>query len=282
MKENTSPIFLGGFVRSGTSLLRAMISQHSNIAAGLETYWCEVDWEAGTERHGKPIGDWFRRMSGFYDVEIGKIEEIAAASDNVAEFLYGFLGAVAAREGKRRWAEKTTDNVIHLGRIYEYWPTAKFIHIVRDPRDCYVSLKQSGKLVSVENFADRWCSYLGPAETHKKTLDLRPDRYLELRYEDLARHPVETMGAVMDFVGESWEDRVAEFFGKPGEYEKVLELTGRPSSTLLRLKEPLTTKRIGIWKTEMSEQEIEATHEAIADRGLGRLLVRLENETPTH
>ena len=39
------PIFIGGIFRSGTTLLRAMLGQHPNIAAGLETYWFDIDWD---------------------------------------------------------------------------------------------------------------------------------------------------------------------------------------------------------------------------------------------
>jgi hypothetical protein len=32
-----APTFIGGIFRSGTTLLRAMLAQHSTIASGLET-----------------------------------------------------------------------------------------------------------------------------------------------------------------------------------------------------------------------------------------------------
>ena len=41
-----APIFIGGMFKSGTSLLRAMLGQHSAIASGLETYWFDWDWAA--------------------------------------------------------------------------------------------------------------------------------------------------------------------------------------------------------------------------------------------
>ena len=41
----TSPIFIGGLFKSGTTLLRAMLGQHSAIASGLETQWFKMDWE---------------------------------------------------------------------------------------------------------------------------------------------------------------------------------------------------------------------------------------------
>ena len=35
----SSPAFVGGMYKSGTSLLRAMLGRHSRIFTGLETQW---------------------------------------------------------------------------------------------------------------------------------------------------------------------------------------------------------------------------------------------------
>jgi hypothetical protein len=277
VKEPSSPIFIGGFVRSGTTLLRAMLGQHSRIASGLETHWCSVDWAAGTGRRGEPLVDWLRRMAGFYDFPFVEVEQMAAASDGIKTFLERFLGAYAARFGKSRWAEKTTDNVIHLDRVFALWPHSKFVHIVRDPRDCYVSLAETGKAGDMDSFAQRWVLYLGSAECHKKTLGLGPDRYLEIRYEALVLDPVSTMKAVVDFAGEAWEEQVGGFGGKDGEYEKVLAVTGTTSSTLLRIREPLSTRRIGVWRAAMTAERVRDLDAAIERRGYAALARKLEH-----
>lgn len=40
--KNNSPIFIGGQMKSGTTLVRALLSQHPNIFGGLETHWFDL------------------------------------------------------------------------------------------------------------------------------------------------------------------------------------------------------------------------------------------------
>ena len=68
-----APVFIGGMFKSGTSLLRAMLGQHRNIASGLETYWFEVDPRAGLGRDGEPIGPYLARLAAYYGMEVAEI-----------------------------------------------------------------------------------------------------------------------------------------------------------------------------------------------------------------
>ncbi|MDP6272194.1 MAG: sulfotransferase, partial [Alphaproteobacteria bacterium] len=88
----TTPIFIGGLYKSGTSLLRAMLGQHANIAAGLETNWFEVDWAAGLGRGGEPLADYVGRCGGFFGLEPGQAADLARASADVVAFVNGLLG----------------------------------------------------------------------------------------------------------------------------------------------------------------------------------------------
>ena len=63
------------------------------------------------------------------------------------------------------------------------------------------------------------------------------------------------------------------------DYEKVLEVTGRESSTLARLKRPLEQDRIGIWRHVLSKEDIEAMRSAIRTAGHEDLLSTIETQT---
>jgi len=53
----TSPIFVGGYFKSGTSLLRALLGQHPDVASGLETHWFAIDPKRQLGRHGEALHD---------------------------------------------------------------------------------------------------------------------------------------------------------------------------------------------------------------------------------
>ena len=52
---SSNPIFVGGYFKSGTSLLRALLGQHPDIASGLETHWFAIDPSAGIGRAGETL-----------------------------------------------------------------------------------------------------------------------------------------------------------------------------------------------------------------------------------
>lgn len=88
------------------------------------------------------------------------------------------------------------------------------------------------------------------------------------------------MRRVIDFIGEPWEAAVAQFSGRQEDFDKVLEATGKASTTLERLKEPLTDGRVGIWPHVLSQAQVAAIQQAVAVRGFADLYDRLTTERP--
>ncbi|MBT5190889.1 MAG: hypothetical protein HOM07_00975, partial [Rhodospirillaceae bacterium] len=72
--SNTSPIFIGGLMRSGTTLFRAMLSQHSAIASGLETHWFDIDWPNQQARGGEPLREYLHRIGDFFEIAAGPVD----------------------------------------------------------------------------------------------------------------------------------------------------------------------------------------------------------------
>lgn len=275
-EEHTSPIFVGGLFKSGTSLLRAMIAQHSRIAGGLETYWFDLPWGRPEPRLQRDI----ERLRHFFDLDEQTVERIVAQSGSAEAFLNGFMGEVAARQGKARWVEKTPGNVLHLKRIYAFWPSASVIHVIRDPRDVLASLRQARKWDDIETFSNLWCRFFRAVRDFKASEGAEHETsFIEVRYEDLVLRPRTTMKSLLAFVGEDWEDSVSDFQGRPPEYQKVLEVTGKASTTLKRLGKPLTQSRVGIWRKILGPEDLDRLREAVDAQGLLPLMEEIMEET---
>ncbi len=275
-EETTSPIFVGGLFKSGTSLLRAMIAQHSRIAGGLETYWFDLPWGEPQEHLQVHV----ERLRRFFELEERTVERVLEESASPEDFLNAFMNEVAAKQGKARWVEKTPGNVLHLERIFRAWPSASVIHVIRDPRDVLASLRQAHKWDDLETFSGLWCQFFGAVKDFKESGASRQEvSFLELRYEDLVLRPAETMKRVLRFVGEDWEESVGLFSGGPPEFEKVYQITGKASTTLKRLETPLTRSRVGIWPEILSPGDLQRLSEAVAARGLLPVMEEITKET---
>ena len=107
------------------------------------------------------------------------------------------------------WIEKTTSTEIYANELSELFPRAKFIHIIRDPRDNWASLK-SGWEKRYKNFNDdikrlkqsmieRGKFGMELAKYNKETIGR--DRYSVIRYEDLTQNPEKEMIQLANFVG---------------------------------------------------------------------------------
>jgi hypothetical protein len=288
IQVNNDPIFIGGLYKSGTSLLRAMLAQHSNIASGLETFWFDLqlnDSVHQNEQLGKeglvrgrarnwdgtrhePLLLQLKRLASFFGMDESKVLNIAISSHYPGEFLDKFMRAFASKEGKQRWAEKTPPNVLHMAEIFNYWPQAKFIYLIRDPRDVYSSLKRAGKYRDPHDFIHLWLHFTNAYHSSIQSEMIPSHNVLEVCYEDLACEPRATMKHVLEFCNEEWEEDVAEFQGKDDDFEKVRMETGKESSTLERLSKPLEKTRVGAWKRECSDfKSIEELSRIVASLG---------------
>ncbi len=272
------PIFLGGMFKSGTSLLRAMLSQHRAIASGLETYWFDLDLGAGTGRGGEPLADHLARLAAYFELSAAEVDAMARDSADAEAFLDTFMTRVARAASKPRWAEKTPGNITQARRIRARWPKAPVVHIVRDPRDIYASLLEAGKWTSAADFGSRWCAMFAGCEDGIRAGALASANYLEVRYESLVLAPETTMGSVVAFVGEDWDPSAGRFSGRDDEFKVVLEQTGKASTTLARMRTPLSDDRVGLWRNVASKQ-LEDVRTYAARQGLGARYDRIVAET---
>lgn len=259
--SNATPIFIGGLYRSGTSLLRAMLSRHSNIAGGLETFWFDLsfteqylqeknirNWDA---TRNEPLKDHLGRLADFYDLKRSDVFSMAANYSSGEEFIDHFMAQYALLSGKRRWVEKTPANLLHIERIFAFWPKGYFIHVVRDPRDVFSSVRRSGKWTEPEVFSRLWIKFFSAYQKAKGTIP--SGSIMEVRYEDLVCEPERTTRNILSFIDEPWEEGVANFQGESSDFEKVKTITGKSSATLAQLSKPLVKNRIGAWKNELKD-----------------------------
>ena len=103
----------------------------------------------------------------------------------------------AAAKGKRRWGEKSPMNVLHMTRLAEVFPDARFIHIIRDGRDAAQSFERRFGFVPEETVY-RWREVLQVGQQQGRALGA--GRYMEIRYEDLTAEPARWMRAICEFL----------------------------------------------------------------------------------
>lgn len=204
-------IFIVGAARSGTTFLGDTLGRLPEV-----TYHHEPP---ATKAAGRYVyeGLWgYRRSRAFY------------------RLVYRWLVRVE-RDGDLRFAEKTPTNVFLIPFLAKAFPDSQFIHIIRDGRDASSSHMHKPWLRAEDAWSGErepggylhgpWPKFWVEPERRDeflRTSDARrmawawrrytqtgldaaaivgPERYHELRYEELVRQPEAEAGRILDFLG---------------------------------------------------------------------------------
>ena len=258
--KGPAPVFLTGFQRSGTTLLRLMLDSHPELAIPLDTTGLWARYERRLPEFGplEDSGNVRRLVDALLAEERIRLwevplrpEQVIAASrrPGFAGVIEGFHLAYAAHHGKTRWGDKDPGNMLRLASVLRWFPDARIVHIVRAGRDaCMSLLKQEfggdDLLRCAEPWREQewWVRQIGGI--------LGPERYFELRYEDLVEDPGRALRPLTAFLGLDWSPAMLEYHRRvgaavPDEKRHIWPLLDRPPQEAARYR----------WKREMSGGE---------------------------
>lgn len=251
--STASPIVIGGCGRSGTTLMRVILDSHSQIACGPESnvFPSPNKLNPGSEGAAK--------LARKFDLGAREMDELLRSSATRAEFADRFFDEYRRRAGKPLWADKTPRNVQVLPWIFEHFPRARFVHVVRDGRDVVCSLRThprhrvvDGQIVQLDTWnpleecIGRWVRDVGEG------LAWRGDpRYYELGYENLVTRTEDTLRGLFDFLELPWEPAVLSFHRVQSGSRDPIKFAQNPEAT-----RPLQSSSIGRWQRDLSETDL--------------------------
>ena len=118
------------------------------------------------------------------------------------------------------WGDKTPSYLVHIPFIKELYPEAKIIHIIRDVRDCCLSINHAWNK-NMLRAAQRWVDYVSKARIDGKAFQT----YLEIKYEDLLENPKREMKTICGFLDVDFIEDVLKL-SRPS--EKSGDAKGKP------------------------------------------------------
>lgn len=247
-----SHVFVCGAPRSGTTLLKAILENHSQL--------CGPTYEStGIFSNLDFYRDQWWGQTGLDSTEVRRI---LGDSKNIIEVYDSVAMRVCQEKESARFVDKMPwpPRRYRLRYVASRFEGAQWIHIVRDGRDCYCSARNHPHVPqskTVTSFAEYWQScVIG----HEERI---PDEQKHtIRYEDLCRRPSVVMGEVMDAVGLDFEKKQIEPSSRSG-YDDGAQGAHR------RLQEPISDRSVGRWKEEIDNEEV-----ALFQRHAGQALRR--------
>ncbi|HVS10835.1 MAG TPA: sulfotransferase [Planctomycetota bacterium] len=272
-------LFVVGCLRSGTTMLQRMLDAHPDLAVGYDSHFIPrpieslplgVDPPLTDDLVGQAVG---HRRFAKLGLSPSDVETARQASSTYAEFVSRLYDAFARLHGKPLAGEKSPGYCRHLPHLHGLFPWARTIHLFRDGRDIALSVLDWGKGPKKLELARRepvaacalwWRRDVAAARAYGARLG--PDRFREVRYEDLVAAPEPMLRDLAGWLELPYDDRMAR-------YHEGKTRAGRTAKS--SWIEP--TAGLRNWREQMSARDVEL-FEALA----GGALEALGYERATH
>ena len=231
MQRAKAPFFMVGMPRSGTTMLRELLNNSPDIwissaeghfiayyARRIGRYRDLTDWRnferlAATVRRSRAFAAWAAR-----GVHIESREWYEACGGYewpaILDALYRLVHQQELSGEGRAWADilwgdKTPVHLTMIPELATMFPEARFIHIVRDVRDCCLSAQRAWGRHPLRT-AQQWAERVPAARKAGEMLG--PERYCEVRYEDVLRDPCRELERLFGFLGVASPGTAGELF----------------------------------------------------------------------
>ncbi len=277
-EDSMRPVFVVGLGRSGTTLLRLMLNAHPRIAIPYEGHFIPSYARRIGEYGDLEREDNLRRLLSDllaeekvrewdHEFEIDRVAERVRAP-TLAGALHALYEDYAEGKGKPRWGDKSS-YIDEIPIINDLFPTAQFIHIVRDGRDVVTSvLKQPWGPRDVIEGAAWWNDNTWVACRMGSILG--PARYAEVRFEDLVSDPEKELKRLSRFLGEDFDPSMLEYHRSAED-----RVPDGSSSLHYNVNRAPMASRAGAWKETMHPGDV-----AVFSRQAHRMLGELGYEVP--
>lgn len=263
------PIIVGA-PRSGTTLLRAMLDSHPDLAITPETYFLVGLTKSPRFNLARPRFNRERFLEELFShprFSLWGLGEPDVRDELEAQSVLSYTEAFRAlyqlyanQARKPRAGDKTPWYVRHIEFLHELLPEARFIHMIRDGRD--VALSRGGGIVEG---AIAWRTAVRDGRRAGARVGSR--FYTDVKYEDLVGDPQGELKRLCTFLDLGFDTAMLDY---PQRAASIRAGFHRPDSPAhARLSQPPSLRRDN-WEVRMSPADV-AMFETVAGRLLDEL-----------
>ena len=256
----SSLFFITGRGRSGTWLLRSILNSHPKLCVTPEAlfvmhlyqkYHHVQNWDKKSLENFYDDLILEERLTRWWQLDKNNLKKIILSQpkninfSELCKLVYWQYSQEQEKEGVVYLGDKNPGYTLFMEKLLATFPKAKFIHMVRDPRDNVLSFQKADfDLNNTTALAIRWLSYNQKA---LQFIEQHPSICLLVRYEDLLSDSEATLRKICRFLGVDYTSDLLEFYKKP---KNVFEWNKR-------IAEPLNPSMAYKWKTEMPDNQLE-------------------------
>jgi hypothetical protein len=271
--------FVVGAIKSGTTWVQKLLDGHPQMCCNGESHLGHYFAPALAKllsQHNKMLRSKNRMLTG---TEVGYPTFSREHLNYLLETAFCLLlDAQQPAAAPRFIGEKTPDHVRVLEPLAKMFPRAKFLHIIRDGRDCTVSAwfhiyRDSPEWARqrfprfpmyVKVLSRTWARDVTAGRTFARE---HPDRILEFRYEQLHGDTAGTVRRVLEFLGADAGDPAVQACVQAGSFRR---LSGGRQRGQEDRGSHFRKGVVGDWREHFDAESLE-----LFDAGAGELLREL-------
>jgi Sulfotransferase family len=265
------PVFIVGHGRSGTTLLRMMLSAHPKIFISSEgAYICPLRSQISAygdlrdrrnlEALQKSLSLWLEAVNFLspprvQDV-IAWVDRFGCDERSLITFYATWEARTLGKDNLTWWGDNEPSHVFNIPYLKELFPNSRFILMIRDPRDVYASFKTAWPDGHTgESLAMIWertlldgllaASRLGSGVVH------------QIRYEDLVINPEVQLRNVCKFLNVKYTETMMTFH----ELEAAKHLSRVEHHR--NVAQPLFRSSVGRFRHILNQDEITAIQDRL-------------------
>lgn len=252
--------FIVGSPRSGTTLLQTMLAQAPNVNVPNETKFMNrivnrerflgpVESEAGWQRAVDAVLE--RNRVGEFSADEGALTArlLAPGERSHKRLLLDWLAECAAPKHVTHLGEKTPEHTRQALKLAKIFPDAKFVLILRDPRDVVLSQMKAFAHRPLLFSAVRW--RVDQAYWFDTAVPaLGPHRTMTIKYEELVTDPEPILKQVTSFLGLPFTEEMLDPSKRESRGFSAKEVHK------LRTLEKVSAARVGQYENQMSDADV--------------------------
>ncbi len=260
-------LFIVGRPRSGTTLLRTLFDAHTQVAIPPECQFIVNlygKYRKKTHWSKQDLIVFYHELQKQWRFDLWKLDEELLMKNllelegkqsygNICKSVYLTYQSVFPKDKIMLIGDKNPGYTIYTKRLLKIFPNAKFIHITRDYRDNFVSIKNVDFELPLPSLAaQKWVYFY---KKIRRDALKNPKAYMHIRYEDLVAQPEESMNILCQFAGIPFQIEIFNFHEKKEDVLKLYE-PGFLEKYHASLLKKVNTSRVGLWKKQLSQKEI--------------------------
>lgn len=214
--EDLLRVFVVGCPRSGTTLLQSFLGASDSLTTFTESHFFDKHFR-GRKYYSILAKDPTPRILEFLSENVSGTDStyetdflLCKSPMDCGRRLISLLDDLALSRGKTGWVEKTPDHLFRIPLINRLSPSARFVHIIREPNTTIMSLykasRQWGKERSWLTVAAKWSYSVRLSKSYSR----ENRRHYAVFYEDILERPEQEIRNLFKWLGLRWRDDVLD------------------------------------------------------------------------